>query len=99
MAWICLSTHAGGVVLKVRVAPNAAKTAAEGLRQDRLSLRVKAPPVEGKANEEVRKWAAKAFEIRASHVTLLRGEKAREKDLLLEGVTPEAAAKVLDGLM
>lgn len=98
MDWPCLTAHPSGVILRVRVAPNAAKTAAEGLRQDRLSLRIKAPPVEGKANEEVRRWAAKAFNIRASHVDLLRGEHAREKDLLLEGVTLEAAVAVLEGL-
>ena len=99
MEWDCLNAHAGGVVLRVRVSPNAAKTAAEGLRLDRLSLRVKAPPVEGKANEEVRKWTGKAFAIRASRVSVLRGEHAREKDLLLEGITLEHAAQVLTTLL
>lgn len=99
MGWVCLTAHGAGVVLRIRATPNAAQTTAEGLRQDRLSLRVKAPPVEGKANDEVRKWAAKTFALRASHVSLLRGEHAREKDLLLEGVTPEQAGQVLDRLL
>ena len=99
MEWACLTAQGGGVVLRVRVSPNAAKTAAEGLRLDRLSLRVKAPPVEGKANDEVRRWAAAAFGVRASKVSLVRGEKSREKDLLLEGVELAAARATLDGML
>lgn len=99
MDWVCLTTHAAGVILRLRVSPNAAKTAAEGLRQERLSLRVKAPPVEGKANKEVLKWAAKAFGIRASHVILIRGEHGREKDLLLEGLSLDGAGQILAGMI
>jgi uncharacterized protein len=99
MDWACLTTHASGVVLRLRVSPNATQTAAEGLRQDRLSLRVKAPPVDGKANEAVCKWAAKAFNIRSSHINLIRGTHSREKDLLLEGLTPQAAARTLETLI
>ena len=99
MDWACLSSHAEGVLLRVRATPNAARTAAEGLRGDRLSLRVKAPPVEGKANEEVCKWAAKAFKIRVSAVSLLRGARAREKDLLLAGVASERASQILGELL
>lgn len=99
MDWACLKAHQDGVVLLVRVSPNAAKTTAEGLRQDRLSLRVKAPPVEGKANEAVCAWVGKAFGLRPSRVRLLRGDKSREKDLLLEGLPPEAAARTLDAMI
>jgi uncharacterized protein len=99
MDWACLTTHARGVVLRLRVSPNASQTAAEGLKQDRLSLRLQAPPVEGKANEAVLKWTAKAFKIRLSHITLIRGVHSRQKDLLLEGLSPEQAAQTLSGLI
>jgi len=99
MEWACLTAHAQGVVLRVRVTPNAARTAAEGLRQDRLALRLKAPPVEGKANAEACRWAAKTFKIRVSGVSVLRGERAREKDLLLEGLAEGAARQILDELL
>lgn len=99
MEWPCLSAQGDGVVLRLRASPNAARTTAEGLRQERLALRVKAPPVEGKANEAVRDWAAEAFGIRSSRITLLRGERGREKDLLLEGLSLPQANQVLDGLL
>ena len=68
MGWACLKPHAEGAVLRLRVTPNASRTSAEGLRQDRLGLRVNAPPVEGKANRAVCKWAAKTFGIKESGV-------------------------------
>jgi uncharacterized protein (TIGR00251 family) len=83
--------HAGGTLLRVRATPNAARTTVEGLRDTaggaRVALRVKAPPVDGKANAEVLRWAAEFFDLRKSAVTLLRGDKAREKDLLLAGMS------------
>ena len=97
--WVCSSAHQDGVTLRLRVSPNASRTAAEGIRQDRLSLRVKAPPVEGKANLEACRWAAKSFHIRSSHVSLVRGEHAREKDLLLEGLSLEEAGRILGELI
>jgi uncharacterized protein (TIGR00251 family) len=99
MDWACLIPHGGGVVLRLKASPNAARTTPESLRGDRLHLRVKAPPVEGKANREVLKWAAKAFEISAGRVTLLHGHRGRDKDLLLEGLSPAAAAAVLGRLV
>lgn len=95
----CFREHEEGVVLHVRVSPNAAKTKPEGLREDRLALRVKAPPVEGKANKEVLRWAAAAFGLRKSSVCLLRGEHAREKDLLLAGLDREKAEERLKTLI
>jgi uncharacterized protein len=98
MDWVCLTTHGQGVTLHLRVTPNASRTVAGGLKQDRLSLRIKAPPVEGKANEAVRRWAAGTFGLRLSQVQLLRGARSRQKDLLLAGLSLEEAARTLDQL-
>jgi uncharacterized protein len=87
----CLSPHAEGCILHLKATPGARKTAAEAIQEGRLRLRVQAPPVEGKANKAVAQWAAETFGIRASAISLLRGEKSRQKDLLLRGITPEAA--------
>ena len=91
-------------MLKVRVTPNAARSQARGLVVDgagekRLALRVQAPPVEGQANEAVRRWAAETFDIRASRVRLVRGERGREKTILLAGLELAQAAGVLDRLL
>ncbi|MCE5230540.1 DUF167 domain-containing protein [bacterium] len=96
MSLDCLSPHAEGCVLRLRVTPGARRTTPEGILEGRLRLRVQAPPVEGKANEAVIAWAVKTFALRKSAVTLLRGDKSRQKDILLAGITAEAAEKVLE---
>jgi len=98
MEWPCISSHSEGALLRVRATPKASRTEAMGLRGDRLSVRVQAPPVDGKANAALLKWVAKVFGLRAAQVRLVRGELAREKDLLLEGTTREAVCLRLDAL-
>jgi hypothetical protein len=107
MDWACLAKHESGVVLKVRVTPNASRSEAVGMTTGdsgaaagaRLIVRIQAPPVEGKANAAARRWAARAFGLRPSRVSLLRGEKAREKDLLLEGLELERAGAALGRML
>ena len=94
----CLHEHENGTILRLWVSPNAPRTQAEGRREDRLVVRLKAPPVEGKANRAIRAWACAAFGLRASQVSILRGEKSRRKDVLLEGVALDRAERVLGGL-
>ena len=51
-----------------------------------LAVRVAAPPVEGRANDALRKVVAKALGVAPSRVQLVRGEHSREKTLSVEGV-------------
>ena len=99
MGWACLQPHADGVILRVRVTPNAKRTQAGGLREDRLTIRLQAPPVEGRANQALCRWAARAFGLAKGRVRLLRGERGREKDLLLRGIEPVRAEERLTELV
>lgn len=91
----CLVSAQGGVLLRLRATPNARQTAAEAEREGRLRLRVAAPPVDDKANRELLRWVADAFGLRSSAVSIVRGERGREKDVLLAGIEPAAAAERL----
>ena len=48
---------------------------------DALKIRVASPPIEGKANEELRRFLADAFGVPRRNVTLVRGEASRQKTL------------------
>ena len=63
----------------IRVKPGAKKEAVGGRHGDALVVAVQASPVEGKANEAVRKALAKAFEVRRQDVVIVAGEKGRDK--------------------
>lgn len=63
----------------IRVKPGAKKEAVGGRHGDALVVAVQAPPVEGKANEAVRKALAKAFGVRRQDVVIVAGDKGRDK--------------------
>jgi len=46
---------------------------------------VAAPAVDGKANEAVRRAVAEAFGVRARDVTVVSGERSRDKVLEIDG--------------
>ncbi|WP_297487772.1 DUF167 domain-containing protein [Thermococcus sp.] len=83
-----------GALLLIYVQPKAKKNAIEGIDEwrGRLKVKIKAPPVEGKANKEVVKFFSKLL---GAEVTIVRGETGREKDLLVRGLGAEDVRKRL----
>jgi len=83
-----------GVILQIYVQPKAKKNEVEGIDEwrKRLKVKVKAPPIEGKANKEVVKFFSKLF---GAEVLIIRGETGREKDLLVKGLKAEEVKKKL----
>ena len=77
-----------GTLLLVYVQPKAKKNEIEGVDEwrGRLKVRIKAPPVEGKANKELVKFLSKLL---GAEVSLVRGETSREKDLIIKGLKLE----------
>lgn len=66
------------LLLTLRVQPRASKDELL-LHGGGLKARVTAPPVDGKANEHLVKFLAKAFGVAKAQVELVRGETGREK--------------------
>ena len=93
----------GGVLLAVRVTPNAAADRIEGIetRDDgtsALRLRVRAVPDKGKANAAVIALLGKALGVPKSSISVATGETARLKTLLLTGDADDLDAR-LDGMI
>jgi len=79
--------------LVVRAVPNASRSEISGWEDDPragrvLRVRVAAPPVEGKANAELRAFLAKALGLPKSQVTLEKGDSSRFKTFLVPDGTP-----------
>lgn len=51
----------------------------------RLVVEVQAPAVEGKANSAVLKELAKAFNVKVRNLSIVHGELARDKRLVIKG--------------
>ncbi|CAB4244173.1 conserved protein of unknown function [Methylacidimicrobium sp. AP8] len=71
--------------LAVRVVPNARKSEVAGWIDGVLRVRLQAPAVEGRANEELIRFLAELFGTRRSQIVILRGEKSRDKLVEIEG--------------
>ena len=88
-------TEAGGdVTFRVRVAPRASRTAAEGEHDGALKVRVAAPPAEGAANAELARFLARHFGLAARDVEILSGHSSKTKRVRLRRVTPEQLARL-----
>ena len=73
----------GALLLHLRVQPRAQRDLIDGLHGQRLRVRLQAPPVDDKANEALILLLSKAFSVPRHAVSLLHGEKSREKTVRL----------------
>jgi uncharacterized protein (TIGR00251 family) len=60
-----------------------------------LRARVSAPPVDGKANKALCRLIAKRVGVPPSRVSVVRGEKSRDKVVRIEGVDAVALEEAL----
>jgi uncharacterized protein (TIGR00251 family) len=90
---------ADGVVLDVRLTPRSARDAIEGVEcladgRTVLKARVRAAPVEGDANEALRRLIAKELRLAPRQVEFAGGATARLKRLRIAG-----DARALDAVL
>ncbi len=78
------------VTFEVRVAPRASRNAIIGIYEGVLKVALTAPPVEGAANDALRKLFAKTLGVPKSNIEIIRGKRARNKQVRIQGVSREA---------
>ena len=91
-----LTPSPSGVVCTVRVTPRAGRTAIAGLRDDVLSVKLAAAPVDDAANEALIDVLARAFDLPRRSVRLVSGARSRTKRVELVGVSAEAIGRRLE---
>jgi uncharacterized protein (TIGR00251 family) len=64
---------------QVKVKPNAKKQAIEELPDGSLTVHLKSPPVEGKANKELIQLLAEKFEVPKSQIRIKSGLSSKTK--------------------
>lgn len=81
------------LLLTLYIQPNASRTEVAGRHGDALKIKVAAPAVEDKANQELRKFLGKIFKVPPSRVTLRHGERGRRK--IVEINKPQRGPEIL----
>jgi uncharacterized protein len=81
--------------LAVRTQPGARREEIVGVRDGVLVAGVSAPAREGRANQALCRLIARQLGIRPSRVSVVRGERAREKLVRIEGIDRAALRAIL----
>jgi|SRR5882762_85692 len=77
----------GTVVFPVRVQPRSSKNEIAGVMDGALKIRLQAPAVENRANQELCAFLAELLKRPKSAVRILSGERGRNKRVEIQGVT------------
>jgi uncharacterized protein (TIGR00251 family) len=86
------------MIIRVRVIPNAKHSEVMSRVGSIVRVRIAAPAVEGKANEELLSFLAEFFGVAEREVSILRGEKGKEKTVQIEGRPDHELEDVMDSI-
>ncbi len=77
----------GGIVVSVKVQPNASKDRVVGKHADQIKIAVTIAPEKGKANKAVIKVLSKWLGVKNSDLEILSGETSRDKKVFIKNIT------------
>lgn len=81
--------------LRVRVNPKSARNQIVGLQDGVLHLKLTAPPVDGAANKACADYLSRILGLRKSQISLISGDKSREKVFRVTDVSQEDLDKLV----
>jgi uncharacterized protein (TIGR00251 family) len=81
--------------IMVRVQARARRDELVGTRDGVVLVRVSAPPVDGRANRALCRLIARRAGVAPSRVTILRGQRSREKLIRVQGIDSAALQAAL----
>lgn len=84
---IMISESSAGIKISLYVIPNAPRSQIVGEYNSQLKIKIKAPPVDGKANQAIIEFFSELFEIPQKDLEILKGDKSKSKTLLVRGLS------------
>ena len=81
------STRDGHLIFNVKVVPRASRSELAGEQDGALRVRIAAPPINGAANEELKRLLAKMLDVKRGSVTIVSGHATRTKKIAVEGIS------------
>ncbi len=86
----------GSALFVVKAQPRSSRSRICGIYNGGLKVSLKAAPVDDAANRECCELFSKLFHIPPSRVHIVTGQSSRTKTVMVEGVSSEAAAIILE---
>jgi uncharacterized protein (TIGR00251 family) len=87
--------HEDGTTVDVFAQPGSAKDAIVGEHGDALKVKVRAPPVGGRANVAVEELISDALGVPRRRVTVVGGHGSRRKRVTVAGMSPDEVSAAL----
>lgn len=69
----------GDLIIKIYIQPSAKKNAIIGLHGENLKIKIKAPPVDDKANRELISFLADYLHVPQNTIEIVNGQHSRNK--------------------
>ena len=85
-----------GLIVAIKVIPNARTTEIVGLIGDRLKIRVAVPPESGKANDMVCGVLAGSLGVSKKNVWIVSGKSSGQKSVCIAGISQQSLLDCLD---
>ena len=73
-----------GLTINIYVVPRSSKSAIVGIYNDCLKIKLKSPPVDNAANEELIRFLAEKLKISKSNIEILKGHNQKKKIIWIE---------------
>jgi uncharacterized protein (TIGR00251 family) len=81
--------------LRVHVVPNAKIDKVVGEHGGAIKIKLRTPAVEGKANAALINFLAERLKVPARTLVLVRGQKSRDKQVRIDGLSDEYVRRCL----
>ena len=81
-----IKTYRDGIQFSAIIQPRSSKNKICGIQGESLKIRLTSPPVENAANKMCTKFLAKQLDIALSQITIVGGQKGRNKIIRIEEI-------------
>ena len=89
-------TREGHVTIVIQVQPNASQNKVVRFEEGVWHLKIAAPPVKGKANQELIKFFSDILGISKSNLTIEKGMTSKRKIIAVNGLTQDQIIRRLE---
>lgn len=92
-----IKEHNGAITFNVKVLPSSSNTEILGTNEGVLKIKLIAPPDKGKANKELVQLFSDIFKVKKKAVIIIKGDKSRNKSIMIVGITKQNYKNILGG--
>lgn len=82
--------------IQVQIQPGSSKDQIIGLHNGRLKIKISAPPVGGKANQNLIEFIAKALGVSKSKIEIVKGRTSKLKTLKISAIDQKSFSLLLN---